>query len=157
MMLCRRKSWKYSSRWLKDTERIILQNYCLLSNMISFHSLQYIVMSYFHCHAVLIYLGTNLTVSCYYLYISVDSQIGLLAFYYLLLGDGVESLICALISWAMDGIGVHLINIGGEVRPGDESLTRPPVPWDLGIKHHGQLLLEKCKEKCKTALMYHLI
>lgn len=74
---------------------------------------------------------------------SAYSQIGFLAFHYLLLGNGVQGLICSLVSWAVDGIGVHLIDIRREVRPGQESLAHPPVPSDRSIKHHGQLLLQK--------------
>ncbi len=73
----------------------------------------------------------------------VNSQVGFLAFNYLLLWDWVESFICSILFWAMDGVGVHFIDIGREVRPGEESLSRPPVPCDCGIKLHGKLLLEK--------------
>lgn len=71
------------------------------------------------------------------------SQVGLLAFDYLFFWNGVESLVCSLLSGAVDGVGVHLIDIGREVRPGDQSLACPPIPRDCGLKHHGQLLLER--------------
>lgn len=87
--------------------------------------------------------------------LSAYSQVGFLAFCNLLLGNGVESLICTLLSWTMDGVGVHLVNIRREVWPGEESLTHPPVPRDRGSKHQGQLLLEK-KIRRIVRNTYHL-
>lgn len=68
-------------------------------------------------------------------------QVGFLAFHDLLFGDGVEGLISALLSGAVDGVGVHLVNIWRKVRPRQQSLSLPPVPCDRGVKRQGQLLL----------------
>ena len=58
----------------------------------------------------------------------INSQVGLLSFPKVFTGDRVEGFVGAAVSGAMDGIGIHLVDVGGEECPGQEGLSHPAVP-----------------------------
>ena len=55
----------------------------------------------------------------------IDSQVGLLSFHEVFTGDRVEGFVGAAGSRAVDGVGIHLVDVGGEEGPGQEG---PPLP-----------------------------